>query len=101
MLILRTGRHSIPDIEVVDGGPLSQDLTGSLTLRHVFDPTFGFLKQSECKDTVRYARRLWGRPVRLITVEQAQDRWGRPIGSPRPYEYFCDEDGEVRERYLA
>jgi len=101
MMILRTGRHSIPDIEVVDGGPLSQDLTGTLTLRHVFDPTFGFLKQSECKDTVRYARRLWGRPVRLITMEQAQDRWGRPQGAPRPYEYLCDEDGEVKERYLA
>lgn len=101
MMILRTGRHSIPDIEVIDGGPLSQDLTGTLTLRHVFDPTFGFLKQSECKDTVRYARRLWGRPVRLITMEQEMDRWNRPIGAPRPYEYLCDEDGEVRERYLA
>lgn len=101
MLVLRTGRHSIPDIEVVDGGPLSQDLSGTLTLRHVFDEMFGFLMQSECRDTVRYARKIWGRPVRLLTMEQAQDRWGRPIGGPRPYEYLCDEDGEVRERYLA
>ena len=101
MMVLRTGRHSVPEIEVVDGGPQSQDMTGSLTLRHVFDPAFGFLLQSECRDTVRYAKRLWGRPVRLITMEQAQDKWGRPIGQPRPYEYLCDEDGEVKERYLA
>ncbi len=100
MAVLRTGRHSIPDIEVVDGGPLSSDLSGTLTLRHVFDPTFGFLLQSECRDTVRHARRVWGRPARLITMEQAQDRWGRPVGEPRPYEYVCDEDGEVKERYL-
>ncbi len=100
MFVLRTGRHSVPDIEVVDGGPLSQDLSGTLTLRHVFDPTFGFLMQSECRDTVRFARRIWGRPTRLLTMEQAQDRWGRPIGQPRPFEYLCDEDGEVRERYL-
>ncbi len=101
MMIIRTGRHSIPDIEVVDGGPLSQDLSGTLSMRHVFDPTFGFLLQSECRDTVRYARRIWGRPVRLLTMEQGQDRWGRPVGGARPFEYLCDEDGEVRERYLA
>lgn len=100
MMVVRTGYHSVPRIEVVDGGAMSNDVSGTLTLRHVHDETFGFLLQSECKDTVRYARRLWGRPVRLITKEQQEDRWGRPIGEPRDYEYYCDEDGEVRERWL-
>ncbi len=100
MMVVRTGYHSVPRIEVVDGGAMSNDVTGTLTLRHVHDETFGFLLQSECKDTVRYARRLWGRPVRLITKEQQEDRWGRPVGEPRDYEYLCDEDGEVRERWL-
>lgn len=100
MAVLRTGRHSIPEIEVVDGGPLSSDLTGMLTLRHVWDDLFGPLMPSECRDVTRYARRVWGRPVRLITKEPAKDRWDRPQGEPRPFEYLCDEDGEVRERYL-
>jgi stage V sporulation protein R len=98
MLIRRTGYASVPVINVVDSGLFTD---GSLTLRHEFDENFGPLLQSECKDTVRYVRRLWGRPVRLITKEVESDRNGRPIGSPKPYEYYCDEDGEVKERWLA
>jgi stage V sporulation protein R len=102
MMVMRTGYHSVPVIKIVDGGPLSlNDNTGTLTLYHVFDPDFGFLKQSECRDTTKYAVRVWGRPVRLITMEQQEDRFGRPVGQPRPYEYLCDEDGEVRERWLT
>lgn len=102
MMIMRTGYHSIPVIKIIDGGPLSlNDNTGTLSLYHVFDPDFGFLKQTECRDTVKFAVRLWGRPVRLITMEQKEDRFGRPVGQPLPYEYLCDEDGEVRERWLV
>jgi len=102
MMVMRTGYHSVPVIKIVDGGPLSlNDNTGTLTLAHHFDPDYGFLLQSECRDTVKFAVRIWGRPVRLITMEQQQDKFGRPIGQPRPYEYVSDEDGEVRERWLA
>jgi stage V sporulation protein R len=97
MLLLRTGYASVPIIVVVDSGHFTD---GSLTLRHEFDENFGPLLQSECKDTVRYVRRLWGRPVRLLTKEVESDRSGRPLGPPRAYEYFCDEDGEVKERWL-
>lgn len=97
MLVLRAGYSMVPPIKVVDDGTFSD---GSLTLLHVFDETFGPLMQSECRDTVRYTRRLWGRPVRLITKEVRTDRFGRPIGEPVPYEYYCDEDGEVKERWL-
>jgi spore cortex formation protein SpoVR/YcgB (stage V sporulation) len=97
MLVLRTGYSQIPVINVVDSGIYTD---GSLTMRHEFDENFGPLLQSECKDTVRFVRRLWGRPVRLITKEVQTDRFGRPLGGPLPYEYFCDEDGEVKERWL-
>jgi len=97
MLVLRTGYSSVPVIHVVDSGLYTD---GSMTLLHIFDENFGPLLQSECKDTVRYVRRLWGRPVRLITKEIETDRFGRPMGEPKPYEYLCDEDGEVKERWL-
>lgn len=97
-LVLRTGYSQVPVIKVVDSGLYTD---GSLTLLHHFDENFGPLLQSECKDTVRYVRRLWGRPVRLITKEVQTDRFGRPVGEPTPYEYYCDEDGEVKERFLG
>lgn len=97
MMLLRTAYSDTPVINVVDSGFLTD---GSLTLRHEFDENFGPLLQSECKDTVRFVRRLWGRPVRLITREVETDRNGRPVGKPKPYEYYCDEDGDVKERYL-
>jgi stage V sporulation protein R len=97
MLVLRTGYSQVPVINVIDSGIYTD---GSLTLRHEFDENFGPLLQSECKDTVRFVRRLWGRPVRLITKEIQVDRHGRPLGGPLPYEYYCDEDGEVKERWL-
>lgn len=97
MLLLRTGYASVPIIVVVDSGHFTD---GSLTLRQEYDENFGPLMQSECRDTVRYVRRLWGRPVRLLTKEIESDRNGRPLGPPRAFEYYCDEDGEVKERFL-
>jgi spore cortex formation protein SpoVR/YcgB (stage V sporulation) len=97
MLVMRTAYISIPVIKVADNGTFSD---GTATLLHVYDETFGPLKPSECRDTLKYFRRLWGRPARLLTKEIRTDRFGRPLGPPVPYEYFCDEDGEIKERYL-
>jgi spore cortex formation protein SpoVR/YcgB (stage V sporulation) len=81
-LVLRTGARWIPNIYVVDDG---RNTDGVLTLKHEFDPTYGPLKPSECRDTLKYFRRLYGRPVRLLTQEVREDRQGNPIGGPVPY----------------
>lgn len=95
-LVLRTGARWLPNIYIVDDG---RDTDGVLTLKHEFDPTYGPLLQSECKDTLKMFRRLYGRPVRLFTMEQRTNRQGEPIGPPQPYEYFIEKD-TVKERFL-
>lgn len=97
MLVLRTAYQTTPVIKVVDNGVFAD---GTATLLHVYDDMFGPLKPSECRDTLRYFRRLWGRPARLLTKEIRTDRFNRPLGPAIPYEYYCDEDGEIKERYL-
>jgi hypothetical protein len=96
-LVMRTGAHFLPNIYVEDDG---RDTDGVLTLKHDFDPSWGPLLQSECRDTLKFFRRLFGRPVRLYTMEIAQDRQGRPIGDPFPYEYFIEKD-TVKERKVT
>jgi spore cortex formation protein SpoVR/YcgB (stage V sporulation) len=95
-LVLRTGARWLPNIYVVDDG---RHTDGVLTLRHDFDPTYGPLLQSECRDTLKFFRRLYGRPVRLLTMEVRTNRQGEPIGDPVPYEYIIEKD-TVRERFL-
>jgi len=99
-MILRTAGSMKPDLVVFDGGPQSKDPTGTLTIVHVYDPTFGMLLQSECKDTVLYLGRLWAAPVRLITVEQPQNKWGEDEGTPQPYFYHVDAEGKLTEGYI-
>jgi hypothetical protein len=96
-LVMRTGAHFLPNIYIEDDG---RDTDGVLTLKHDFDLTWGPLLQSECRDTLKYFRRLYGRPVRLLTMEVAQDRQGNPVGDPYPYEYFIEKD-TVKERRLS
>jgi len=96
-LVMRTGAHFLPNIYIEDDG---RDTDGVLTLKHDFDPTWGPLLQSECRDTLKYFRRLLGKPVRLLTMEQASDRQGNPVGDPYPYEYFIEKD-TVKERRLS
>jgi hypothetical protein len=96
-LVMRTGAHFLPNIYIEDDG---RDTDGVLTLKHDFDPTWGPLLQSECRDTLKYFRRLYGRPVRLLTMEQAADRQGNPVGEPYPYEYIIEKD-TVKERRLS
>lgn len=95
-LVLRTGARWLPNIYIVDDG---RHTDGVLTLKHEFDPTYGPLLQSECRDTLKFFRRLYGRSVRLLTMEVRTNRQGEPIGDPQPYEYFIEKD-TVRERYL-
>lgn len=99
-MILRTAGSMKPDLVVFDGGPHSKDPTGTLTILHVFDPTFGMLLQSECRDSVVYLSRLWVGPVKLITVEQPQNKWGEDDGPPKPYFYHVDAEGKVTEGYI-
>jgi hypothetical protein len=89
-----------PDLVVFDGGPQSKDPTGTLTIVHVYDPTFGLLLQSECRDTVLYLGRLWAAPVKLITVEQPQNKWGEDEGKPKPFFYHVDAQGKLTEGYV-
>lgn len=96
-LVRRVGMQFIPNIYVVDDG---RDTDHVLTLKHEFDAQWGPLLQSECRDTLKYFRRLWGKPVRLLTMEQRQDRQGNPVGDPFPYEYFIEKD-TVKERALT
>ena len=42
-------------------------------MKHEFDENFGPLLQSECRDTLKFFRRLCGMPVRLLTMEQRTD----------------------------
>ncbi|QQR60086.1 MAG: SpoVR family protein [Candidatus Melainabacteria bacterium] len=99
-MILRTAGSMKPDLVVFDGGPHSKDPTGTLTIVHVYDPTFGLLLQSECRDTVLYLGRLWAAPVKLITVEQPQNRWGEDEGQPKPFFYHVDAQGKLTEGYI-
>lgn len=96
-LAKRTAYRSRPHIELIDTGVRSD---GVWTLKHEYDPNFGPLLQSECRDTLKYFRRLCGSPCRLITMEQRQDRFGRPLGNPAPYEYFTEDGSIVKERFL-
>lgn len=95
-LVMRTGARWLPNIYIVDDG---RDTDGVLTLKHDFDPTYGPLLQSECRDTLKFFRRLYGRPVRLLTMEVQTNRQGEPVGPPFPYEYLIEKD-TVRERRL-
>ena len=95
-LVQRTGAHWLPNIYVADDG---RDTDGVLTLEHKYNPKYGQLKETECRDTLKYFRRLYGRPVRLMTFKQAVDRQGNPVGDPYPFEYFIEKD-TVKERKL-
>jgi spore cortex formation protein SpoVR/YcgB (stage V sporulation) len=96
-LIQRTGYNSVPYIELVDTG---RHTDGVWTLRHVYNPDFGPLLQSEARETIRYFRLLCGGPVRLLTMEQRVDRFGRETGDPVPYEYFTEDGDTVKERFV-
>ncbi|CAN5292023.1 hypothetical protein BH11CYA1_BH11CYA1_12620 [soil metagenome] len=97
MIAMRTAYHSLPNITIQDTGKLGD---GSWTLKHEFDETFGPLLQSECRDTLKFFRRLCGMPVRLLTMEQRTDARGNPIGKPTPFEYFTEDGEVVKERWL-
>jgi spore cortex formation protein SpoVR/YcgB (stage V sporulation) len=97
MIAMRTAYHSLPNITIQDTGKLGD---GSWTLKHEFDETFGPLLQSECRDTLKFFRRLCGAPVRLLTMEQRTDARGNPIGKPAPFEYFTEDGEVVKERWL-
>ena len=97
MIAMRTAYHSLPNITIQDTGKLGD---GSWTLKHEFDETFGPLLQSECRDTLKFFRRLCGAPVRLLTMEQRTDARGNPIGKPTPFEYFTEDGEVVKERWL-
>jgi stage V sporulation protein R len=97
MIAMRTAYHSLPNITIQDTGKLGD---GSWTLKHEFDETFGPLLQSECRDTLKFYRRLCVAPVRLLTMEQRTDARGNPIGKPAPFEYFTEDGEVVKERWL-
>ena len=67
---------------------------------YVYNPDFGPLLQSECRETIRYFRLLCGGPVRLLTMEQREDRFGRPLGDPVPYVYFTEDGDTVKEWFV-
>lgn len=93
-LVLRTGYHSVPNIQLVDTGKFSDN---SWTLKHVVDENFGPLLQSECRDTLKFFWRLRGTasPVRLLTMEPKQEK-----GPLEPYEYYTEDGENVKERFL-
>jgi stage V sporulation protein R len=97
-LIQRTGYNSVPYIQLDDTG---RHTDGVWTLRHVYNPDFGPLLPSECRETIRYFRLLCGAPVRLITMEQPEDRDGRPMGEPKPYFYFTEDGDTIKEGYIG
>jgi spore cortex formation protein SpoVR/YcgB (stage V sporulation) len=94
MLVMRTAYHSLPNITIQDTGKYGD---GSWTLKHEYDETFGPLLPSECRDTLKFFRRLCGMPVRLLTKEQAVDQRGNPVGAPYAYEYFTEDGETVKE----
>jgi len=96
-LIQRTGYNSLPYIELVDTG---RHTDGVWTLRHVYNPDFGPLLQSEARETIRYFRLLCGGPVRLLTMEVREDRFGRPMGDPVPFIYFTEDGDTVKEWFV-
>jgi len=93
-LVLRTGYHWLPNIQLVDTGKFSDN---SWTLKHEVDENFGPLLQSECRDTLKFFWRLRGTssPVRLLTSEPKQEN-----GPLLPYEYYTDDGETVKERFL-
>ena len=97
-LVRRHGMSFMPNIYVADDGRNSDQV---LTIKHEFDPEWGPLLQSECRDTLKYFGRLWGKgkKVRLMTMEQKADRQGNPVGLPFPFEYLLDDE-TVKEREL-
>jgi spore cortex formation protein SpoVR/YcgB (stage V sporulation) len=96
-LVMRTGYNSVPFIELVDTG---RHTDGVWTLRHVYNPDFGPLLQSEARETLRYFRLLCGGPCRLLTMEQREDQFGRPIGNPAPFVYFTEDGDTVKEQFV-
>jgi len=97
MLVMRTAYHSMPNITIQDTGKYGD---GSWTLKHEFDENFGPLLQSECRDTLKFFRRLCGMPVRLLTMEQRTDARGNPVGKPAPFEYFTEDGETVKETWM-
>jgi stage V sporulation protein R len=93
-LVLRTGYHWMPNIQLVDTGKFSDNLW---TLKHEVDENFGPLMQSECKDTLKFFWRLRGTssPVRLLTLEPKKED-----GPLEPYEYYTEDGENVKERWL-
>jgi spore cortex formation protein SpoVR/YcgB (stage V sporulation) len=93
-LVLRTGYHWMPNIQLVDTGKFSDN---SWTLKHEVDENFGPLLQSECSDTLKFFWRLRGTasPVRLLTNEPKQEN-----GPLEPYEYYTEDGETVKERWL-
>lgn len=93
-LVLRTGYHWVPNIELVDTGRFGDN---SWTLKHEWDENFGPLLQSECRDTLKFFWRLRGNasPVRLLTSEPKVEN-----GPPQPYEYYTEDGENVKERWL-
>jgi spore cortex formation protein SpoVR/YcgB (stage V sporulation) len=96
-LVQRTGYNSVPFIELVDTG---RHTDGVWTLRHVYNPDFGPLLQSEARETLRYFRLLCGGPCRLLTMEQREDSTGRPLGDPAPFVYFTEDGDTVKEQFV-
>lgn len=98
MLIKRMGAGFawLPNIAVIDTGRYG-DGDGVLTLKHTYDPDWGPLLESECRDTLRYFRRLCGQPVRLLTKEFKKDFRGRPTDELVDYMYFTKDGIEIEE----
>ena len=97
-MLLRTGLQALPNIKIVDTG--RQNNSQQWTLRHEFDSDFGPLRQSYCRQTLRFFWRLCGDACRLLTMEVLTDAYGRPWGPPRPYEYSTENGKTVKERWL-
>jgi stage V sporulation protein R len=98
-LVLRTGYHWVPNIQLMDTGKFGDN---SWTLKHEWDENFGPLLQSECRDTLKYFWRIRGSasPVRLLTMEPKTNARGQAVGDPKPYEYYTEDGENVKERWL-
>lgn len=96
-LVLRTGYNGVPNVKLLDTGRFTD---GVWTLKHEYDETFGPLLQSECRDTLKYFRRLCNGSCRLLTWEIRTDWRGNPVGGPVPFEYFTEDGDLIKERFL-
>lgn len=97
-MLLYTDMSFVPNIRLVDTGRFSK--TGMWTLRHEYDPDFGPLAQSDCRETLRRFWRFAGQPCQFLTWEQLTDDFGRPWGPPRPYRYYTENGRTVKEQWL-